>query len=278
MKKPIVMCVSIHKGGSSKTTTAGNLAYSLGKMGYKVLLIDTDSQKNLSHSYGFNKSEDEYGNKNFFTILDNIWGNTREKQEVGNIRNNILSTNYENLDIVLGSRNLVRASEGLSTVMYSEQIMEDILEPLREDAYYDFIIIDTDSTLGTLNTAILQASDGAIIALTPSSFGIEGLATFISHFKFTKKKSRSPVEIFGIVFSDIDKRESMSSDVPLVVKQFVQTNEQGIKVFETHIPKDANINKAQGEHIPIGKAYPNSRSVQAYDELAREVVEHVKDR
>lgn len=275
MKKPIVMCVSIHKGGSSKTTTAGNLAFSLGKMGYKVLLMDTDSQKNLSNSYGFNRPEEEYGNKNFFTLLQNVWG---EDEELGNARNHIIPTEYENLDIIIGSRHLAKASEGLSMVNYSEQIMEDILEPLREDKHYDFIIIDTDSSLGTLNTAILQASDGVLIALTPSTFGIEGLATFISHYRVTKKRSRSPVEVYGVVFSDIDLRESMSIEVPRIVRQFAEESEDEIKVFDTQIPKDANINKAQGEGIALGRAYPNSRSVASYEELAKEVVEYVKNK
>lgn len=275
MKKPVVICVAIHKGGSAKTTLSGNLAYALGKMKKKVLLIDTDSQKNLSHSYGFTESDIHYENKNFFTLLGNVW---IENSKDGNIKNHIMKTDYDNIDIVIGSRNLAKASESLGKMDYAEQIVEDILEPVRKEGYYDFIIIDTDSTLGTLNTSIIQASDGVLISLTPSSFGIEGLATFISNFKVIKKRSKSNVEIFGIVFSDIDKRESMSIEVPEVITNFINKNEPSITIFANQIPKDANINKSQAKHTPIGDVYPNSKSVQAYEALAKEVIRYVKNK
>jgi chromosome partitioning protein len=37
-----------HKGGVSKTTTAYHVAWMLSDKGYKVLMVDTDSQCNLT--------------------------------------------------------------------------------------------------------------------------------------------------------------------------------------------------------------------------------------
>lgn len=43
-----------HKGGVSKTTTSFNLGYALVRNGKKVLLVDTDSQCNLTlYAMGF---------------------------------------------------------------------------------------------------------------------------------------------------------------------------------------------------------------------------------
>lgn len=57
--KTKVIAVSNNKGGSGKTTVAGNLAYSLMRQGKKVLLIDADMQINLIRSYDLSKNSEK---------------------------------------------------------------------------------------------------------------------------------------------------------------------------------------------------------------------------
>ena len=51
MRGKIIMIGSM-KGGVSKTVTTHNLAYSLQKLGKKVLAVDFDSQANLTTCFG----------------------------------------------------------------------------------------------------------------------------------------------------------------------------------------------------------------------------------
>lgn len=53
-----IIVIGSQKGGVGKTTTTFNLAYSLMKLGKKVLAVDFDSQANLTTCYGIEKTNE----------------------------------------------------------------------------------------------------------------------------------------------------------------------------------------------------------------------------
>ena len=50
MKGPVTISVVNHKGGCLKTTVTANLGAGLARAGKKVLVVDLDSQQNLTAS------------------------------------------------------------------------------------------------------------------------------------------------------------------------------------------------------------------------------------
>eukprot|EP01137_Pigoraptor_chileana_P018214 Opistho-2@77354 len=60
--KARIISIVNHKGGVGKTTTTINLGRALNKLGFKVLLVDMDSQGNLSQALGIDNPEKQVVN------------------------------------------------------------------------------------------------------------------------------------------------------------------------------------------------------------------------
>ena len=59
MNENKIVAILNRKGGVCKTTTTHNLGVALAERGYRVLLVDCDTQRNLSISLGINHPDEE---------------------------------------------------------------------------------------------------------------------------------------------------------------------------------------------------------------------------
>lgn len=59
MNRNKIVAILNRKGGVCKTTTTHNLGVALAERGYRVLLVDCDTQRNLSISLGINRPDEE---------------------------------------------------------------------------------------------------------------------------------------------------------------------------------------------------------------------------
>jgi len=139
--KGTIIAVWNLKGGVGKSTTTINLAYELGTMGHKVLIVDLDPQTNTTPI--FTKA-----NENGVTIAD-----VMHEPEKG--RSAVRRTKYENIDIIKGSSAL---TEG-----YDEYSLLKALMDVRQG--YELVVIDCQPSCGSLTRNALYAAD---IILTPA--------------------------------------------------------------------------------------------------------------
>lgn len=250
-----VISVMLHKGGCGKTTTTVNLSYALAEKGYKVLCIDTDMQMNMSRQYGFTNPAAE----NFETVL----------KDKCKLKDAILKTKYPNIDFVTGAFGLATMESDLITMSFREFRVKNAIDPIKSE--YDFILLDTNPTLGMLNTSILYASDEIILPVMPTDFGMAGLEVF-ANFYFLAKKEGVKANILGILLNNIDFRKGITSVVfERLEKLFGQL------VFNNFISTDANIDNAQIMQQPVLVYQPRTKASKDYRNVAQEIIDKLDE-
>ena len=113
-----VITFANQKGGVGKTTTAANLGACLAETGRSVLLIDFDSQGNLSSSMGADRDA-----PGIYQVLD---GETEARAA-------IQETPQERMHIITGGADLTGASVELVNQARREFFLREAIKPVRDD-------------------------------------------------------------------------------------------------------------------------------------------------
>ena len=256
--KTQVICFANNKGGSGKSTTCANVGYGLTQLGKKVLLIDGDMQLNLSLSFF---SEDEV--LQFAQGNDNLYYAIKSQRD---LRDYIVHTPYENLDMIPSSTLMSSIEYELFTKWQRESILKRCLTSIKESGEYDYILIDAPPTLGGWVMNILCAADSVIIPVEATPWGLFGLGNMFEFLEEVKQIAPA-LEVLGIVVTKVDTRKNY----------FKQTFEslrslEDIKVFDTYIRVDSSVEWSQDNNMPIMAYRKSSRSAQEYMALTEEIV------
>jgi len=180
-----VISIFNNKGGVGKTTYMYHVAHLLAERGSTVLMIDCDSQCNLTayslSDTSIRRSWSEDGNS-IFRNIEPVF------QTIGDIRNRAPSRVINargDLYIVPGDLRLSDFEDRLgdtwnsarggseSDVRAQSAIHRYILQAAEKVAA-DIVLIDLGPNLGALNRAVLASSDYFITPVAPDLFSIQG--------------------------------------------------------------------------------------------------------
>ena len=240
------------KGGVGKTTTSVNLGACLARAGQKVLLIDTDAQGNATSGIGVRKHNIE--NDVYDVIVSEL-----------PIREAIMPTYIDNLDVVPATIQLAGAEIELTAQMAREKKLYDAVQDVKEE--YDFILIDCPPSLGLLTINAFTASDSILIPVQSEYYALEGLSQLMNTIQLVQKHFNPDLQIEGVLMTMLDARTNLGNQVVEEVKKFFKE-----KVYKTVIPRNVRLSEAPSHGMSIIDYDPRSRGAEEYEALAKEVL------
>lgn len=238
------------KGGVGKTTSVINIATLLGIKGYKVLLIDMDSQANATSGLGEEKPGIE--STTYQLLVDN-----------SNLEGLIRKTQWENLSLIPSSYDLSGAELELIHLEQREFQLKKNLSQLQSQ--FDVILIDCPPSLGLVTLNSLVASNYVIIPLQCEYYALEGLGQLLHTYQLVQTKLNSELEIGAVLLTMADMRTNLTQQVIQDVKEHFKD-----KVFESIIPRSVKLSEAPSFGKPAVAYEPQSRGAQAYFSAAEE--------
>lgn len=269
------------KGGIGKTHGTINIGACLAMKGYKVLLIDADSQCNLS-SFFFGNEEDgvfnyDLGyrsvNSSILTIYDVL-----EKGE--NIRDAILSTKEYNvrrkirakfkkisfnLDVIIGDSSMDDVT--VENIDY----MSSRLQELEDE--YDFIIVDFPPSFTDLVTVYMTACDALLVpAKLGESASMDGYFDVLRKVDGIRDAGLSEsLYVLGLYYTMVQNYKANQKN------QYEETYREDARplynLFDSYIRLDyaANVlTEEKGE--PFIVCAPGSRCAKDYMQLTEEII------
>ena len=224
----------------------------MAEAGKKVLLVDFDSQANLSSGVGVGKKNSKPG------VYELISG-------LSPLEKVIRPAPVSGLYVIPSDKDLSGAAVELVEQNKRNFFLKKALEPAR--SRFDFILIDCPPSLGVLTLNGILASDSILIPMQCEYFAMEGVTNLLETIRIIQKKLNPQLEIGGIFFTMYDSRTRLAQDVIKQISAYFTS-----KVFSTIIPRNVRLAEAPSYGLPISKYDPLCSGAKAYKSLTQEVL------
>lgn len=248
----IILTVINNKGGVAKTTTAINIASKLAEEGKHVLLIDLDSQANLTMSTIGRETKTHVGH----------WL-TGEKSLA-----EVVLPYVTNLSVIPSAKALDVYGKLIGAEEDYQFKLKDKIESDEINGKYDFIVIDNAPSLTTLVYCSLVAATHVLIPSAPEYYSFAGIDNIMQSVQNVKKRYNRQLEVIGIFFSKYHPsyRKKVANDVVEAARETF-----GDLVLSSTIRINTALEEAQMMRQPVYEYAPESNGAADYKRLVEEI-------
>ena len=255
-----IIALANQKGGVGKTTTTINLAASLATLEKKVLVIDADPQANASSGLGVNTKDVDCSL--YECIIDHA-----------DVHDAVYTTDIDGLDIIPSHIDLVGAEIEMLNLEHREQVIKNLLKPIRGD--YDYILIDCTPSLGMLTVNALAAADSALIPVQAQYLSAKGLEQLLQTVQKVRRQINPKLKIEGILLTMTDSRTIYGQQISNLIRQAYGKH---LKVFDQTIPRSVRAAETSTTGKSIFQYDPKGKVAEAYHSIAKGVLADAEKR
>lgn len=281
----MVFTVSNYKGGVAKTTTAATLGAALAERFVaddygNVLLIDTDPQGHLTNALGVDAGDRCLSNVlrgpgDMKTLQDNVVAANSAVAERNRPGLWLLPCTYELKSVVdglladIGARVMQAVIAGKSADGIGlTYLFEEKLGIARN--YFRAIIIDTQPTMGSLQQAIHEFADKAIVPFQPAYLDAVGTGQHTNGILADQEDGRG-ITIFRLLPTRVRARTNLAREMILHVRKAY-----GNVALARAIPETIRVSEGPSFGLTIIEHEPESLAAQAYNHLADAMYQEVR--
>ncbi|WP_420006684.1 AAA family ATPase [Arenibacterium sp. LLYu02] len=172
---PLVLSIQSFKGGVGKSTVTTHLAQYLALQGYRVCVIDCDSQASTTSIFGLNPDVDVDDSEDTLYPFFRFGG-------AKDLRYALRATYWPGIALIPANLGLYDAEYEFAARMVRDQSF--VLDRLREGIetisdQFDVIVMDPPPALGMVSMSVMRAANAMVIPAPPNNIDFGSTAHFL---------------------------------------------------------------------------------------------------
>ena len=170
-----IIAVQNFKGGVGKSTVSTHLAQYLAIKGYRVCLIDCDSQGSATTMFGYVPDLDIAEDDTLYPFIRNA--------EMTSLAYAVRETHWDGLYLVPSNLKLYSAEYELAARVARAEpaLLNRLAEGIASiAAHFDVVILDPPPALGTISLSVMRAANALLVPIPPTVVDFTSTTSFLA--------------------------------------------------------------------------------------------------